>query len=125
MKAVLLLLTVLMPIAASAEIVEIKWADGVFTHKASIAPKKFLEVCGKQKKGEAVNWTFNGTAPTDFNIHYHVGKDVSYPENRKGVASAEGSLVAPLDQDFCWMWTNRGAKPLDLELKLKQANAAN
>ena len=125
MKAVLLLLTVLMPIAASAEIVEIKWAEGVFTHKASIAPKKFLEVCGKQKKGEAVNWTFNGTAPTDFNIHYHVGKDVSYPENRKGVASAEGSLVAPLDQDFCWMWTNRGAQPLDLELKLKQANAAN
>ena len=125
MRAVSLLLTVLMPVAASAEIVEIKWADGVFTHKASIAPKKFLEVCGKQKKGEAVNWTFNGTAPTDFNIHYHVGKDVSYPENRKGVASAEGSLVAPLDQDFCWMWTNRAAQPLDLELKLKQANAAN
>lgn len=125
MKAVLLLLTVLMPVAASAEIVEIKWADGVFTHKASIAPKKFLEVCGKQKKGETVNWTFSGTAPTDFNIHYHVGKDVSYPENRKGVASAEGSLVAPLDQDFCWMWTNRAAQPLDLELKLKQANAAN
>ena len=125
MRAVSLLLTVLIPVAASAEIVEIKWADGVFTHKASIAPKKFLEVCGKQKKGEAVNWTFNGTAPTDFNIHYHVGKDVSYPENRKGVASAEGSLVAPLDQDFCWMWTNRAAQPLDLELKLKQANAAN
>ena len=125
MRAVSLLLTVLMPVAASAEIVEIKWADGVFTHKASIAPKKFLEVCGKQKKGETVNWTFNGTAPTDFNIHYHVGKDVSYPENRKGVASAEGSLVAPLDQDFCWMWTNRSAQPLDLELKLKQANAAN
>lgn len=125
MRAVSLLLTVLMPVAASAEIAEIKWADGVFTHKASIAPKKFLEVCGKQKKGETVNWTFNGTAPTDFNIHYHVGKDVSYPENRKGVASAEGSLVAPLDQDFCWMWTNRAAQPLDLELKLKQANAAN
>ena len=125
MRAVSLLLTVLMPVAASAEIVEIKWADGVFTHKASIAPKKFLEVCGKQKKGETVNWTFNGTAPTDFNIHYHLGKDVSYPENRKGVASAEGSLVAPLDQDFCWMWTNRAAQPLDLELKLKQANAAN
>lgn len=125
MRAVSLLLTVLMPVAASAEIAEIKWADGVYTHKASIAPKKFLEVCGKQKKGETVNWTFNGTAPTDFNIHYHVGKDVSYPENRKGVASAEGSLVAPLDQDFCWMWTNRAAQPLDLELKLKQANAAN
>ena len=124
MRAVSLLLTLLLPVAASAEIVDIKWADGAFSHQASIAPKKFLEVCGKQKKGETVNWIFNGTAPTDFNIHYHVGKEVSYPENRKGVASAEGSLVASLDQDFCWMWTNRSAQSLDVEVKLKQAKAA-
>ena len=124
MRAISLLLTLLLPVAASAEIVDIKWADGSFSHKASIAPKKFLEVCGKQKKGDAVSWAFNGTAPTDFNIHYHVGKDVSYPENRKGVASAEGSLVVPLDQDFCWMWTNRSVQPLEMEVKLNQAKAA-
>ena len=124
MRAIPLLLTLMLPVAASAEIVDIKWIDGAFSHQASIAPKKFLEVCGKQKMGDAVSWTFNGTAPTDFNIHYHVGKDVSYPENRKGVASAEGSLVAPLDQDFCWMWTNRSAQPLDMEIKLKQAKPA-
>lgn len=121
MRRAALLLTIALPITANADIVDIKWADGAFTHRASIAPKKFLEVCGKQKMGDVVGWTFNGSAAADFNIHYHIGKDVSYPENRKGVASAEGSLVAPLDQDYCWMWTNRSAQSLEMEVRLKQA----
>ena len=65
-----------------------------------------------------------GGAATDFNIHYHVGKDVSYPENRKDIASADGTLAVPLDQDFCWMWSNRAAQPVDIEINLKQAKPA-
>ena len=123
MRTAALLLVLAVPLAASAEIVEIKWVDGTFTHKAGIAPKKFIEVCGKQKMGDSVAWQFKGSTETDFNIHYHVGKDVSYPENRKGVASAEGSLLAPLDQDYCWMWTNRSAQLLEMEVSLKQVKA--
>lgn len=125
MRTAALLFVLAVPLAASAEIVEIKWVDGTFSHKASIAPKKFLEVCGKQKMGESVAWQFKGSAATDFNIHYHVGEDVSYPENRKGVASAEGSLAAPLDQDYCWMWSNRSMQPIEVELNLKQARAGS
>ena len=123
MRAASLLVTLLLPVAASAEIVDIKWSNGTFSHKASIAPKNFLEVCGKQKMDDSVAWQFKGSAETDFNIHYHVGKDVSYPENRKGVASAEGALVAPLDQDYCWMWSNRSMQPIDIGVDLKQAQA--
>jgi hypothetical protein len=106
--------------SASAEIVDLKWKEGGFSHKSSIAPKKFLEVCGKLNKGENIGWRFNGSAPTDFNIHYHVGNDVVYPEQRKGIASAESTLVVPLDQDFCWMWSNRGATPIEIELNLSR-----
>ncbi len=120
MRATALLLTLVMPMAASAEIVDLKWTGDSFAHKASIAPKKFLEVCGKLKKGDGVAWQFKGTAPTDFNIHYHVGKDVSYPENRKDIASADGTLAVALDQDYCWMWSNRSAQPVALEVGLKQ-----
>ena len=120
MKAVSLLLTLLLPAAASAEIVDIKWADGSFSHKGSIAPKKFLEVCGKQKKGDGVMWKFKASAPTDFNIHYHVGKDVSYPEKRADIATADGTLAAPLDQDYCWMWSNRSAQAVDIDVSLGQ-----
>ena len=120
MRRAALLLTIAFPIAANADIVDIKWAGGTFTHKANIAPKKFLEVCGKQKEGDVVAWKFNGGAPTDFNIHDHVGKEVSYPENRKDVASAEGTLAVALDQDFCWMWSNRSAQVIDVKISLAQ-----
>lgn len=106
-----------------AELVDIKWTDGAFAHKASIAPAKFLEVCGKLKKDDSVDWRFNGSAPTNFNIHYHVGKDVVYPENRKEIGNAEGKLRVPLDQDFCWMWSNKSAQPIDIEVGLKQASS--
>ena len=124
MRTATLLLTLAFPLAAAAEIVDIKWDAGAFAHKAGIAPKKFLEICGKAKMGDAVAWQFKGSAPTDFNIHYHVGKDVSYPENRKEVASADGTLSAPLDQDYCWMWSNRSAQAIDIEVTLKQAKPA-
>ena len=104
---------------ARAELVDIKWNGDAFSHKASIAPKKFLEVCGKLKKDQSVSRRFNGGAPTDFNIHYHVGKDVVYPEKRKDVGTAAGTLVVPLDQDFCWMWSNKSAQSVEVDVTLK------
>lgn len=103
-----------------AELVDLKWTAGTFAHKATIAPGKFLEICGKLKKDDSVDWRFNGTAPTNFNIHYHVGKDVVYPENRKEIRGAEGKLTVPLDQDFCWMWSNKSAQPIEVDVQLKQ-----
>lgn len=122
MKAASLLLILALSASAHAELVDLKWEGGTFSHKASVGPKKFLEVCGKLKSGDAVAWQFNGSAPSDFNIHYHVGKDVSYPENRKEVASADGTLSVPADQDYCWMWSNRSSQPIDIDVNLKQAN---
>ena len=122
MRTASLLLMLALPAIAQAELVDLKWTAGTFSHKASIAPKKFLEVCGKLKAGEAVAWQFKGSAPSDFNIHYHVGQEVSYPENRKDVSGANGSLSVPMDQDYCWMWSNRSAQPIDIEVNLKQAN---
>ena len=124
MRGAALVLALAMPLAAAAEIVEIKWLDGGFSQKSTIAPKKFLEVCGKLKLQETVQWQFQGSAPSDFNIHYHVGRDVSYPEQRKGIASASGLLSVPLDQDYCWMWSNRSTETITVELSLKRGKAA-
>lgn len=106
--------------ASHAAIVELDWVDHSFSKEASIAPQKFLEICGALKKGETIAWQFKGSASTDFNIHYHVGKKVSYPQNRKGVASASGKLAVPMDQDYCWMWINKGNEPVNISVKLKK-----
>jgi hypothetical protein len=107
------------PLSAHAEIVEIAWSDqGRFVQEFTVAPGKFAEACGKLQRGDAVAWRFEAGGPLDFNIHFHEGKAVRYPARRKSVAAARGQLKVALDQDYCWMWTNTSAQPVDLRLTL-------
>ena len=103
-----------------AEIIHVDWADRAFAHTSSIAPKKFLEVCARLKQGETIAWQFKGSAATDFNLHYHVGKQVTYPQKRKGVTSFSGTLAVPADRNYCWMWSNKGGEPVNMSVNLKQ-----
>ena len=65
--------------SAQAEIVDIRWTiDARCEHQATVAPAKFVELCGKLPAALTVHWGFEAGAPLDFdiNIHYHVGKEV-------------------------------------------------
>lgn len=113
------LCVVVLSTGAQAEIVDIAWSgDGRFERRLTVAPGKFAEVCGKLAKAQSVAWRFDAGGPLNFNIHYHEGKDVRYPERRDALASASGQLRVALDQDYCWMWTNKSAQPIDLQLLL-------
>lgn len=118
----LVLLPVLLGLAASAarsEVVDIAWGEqGRFERRLMVAPGKFAEVCGKLDKAASVAWHFEASGPLNFNIHYHEGKDVHYPERRDALASASGQLRVGLEQDYCWMWTNKTGKPVDLQVRL-------
>ncbi|TXC66199.1 hypothetical protein FSC37_10570 [Piscinibacter aquaticus] len=81
-------------------------------------PGKFAEACGKLERGNAVARRFEAGGPLDFNIHYHEGKAVRYPASRKAVAAVRGELKVALDQDYCWMWTNKSQQPVDLRFTL-------
>jgi hypothetical protein len=109
----------LMPAATAAEVVDLDWgASGRFDRSLSVAPGKFAEVCGKLAQGTRVRWAFDADRPLEFNIHYHVGKDVVYPTQHDAVAKTSGELAAPLDQDYCWMWTNKSAGEAKLGVRL-------
>jgi hypothetical protein len=104
---------------AASHIVDIAWAaDGRFTHKAQIAAGKFVEACGRLAAGDGVRWSFTTAAPGDFNIHYHVGKDVVFPVKQALVTGGRDTLNAAVAQDYCWMWTNRGSAPVSLTFDL-------
>lgn len=119
MKSFLLALAGLVTSATQAEIVDIAWSgDGRFERQLTVAPGKFAEVCGKLVRGDSVNWRFDASGPLNFNIHYHEGKEVHYPERRDALASAGGQLRAALDQDYCWMWTNKAGKAVELKIQL-------
>ncbi len=114
-----LILAVLCSTAARADIIDIAWNEqGRFERRVSVAPGKFAEVCGKLARADSVAWRFDASGPLNFNIHYHEGKDVRYPERRDALAGASGRLQVVLDQDYCWMWTNKSGQAVDLNLLL-------
>ena len=112
-------LAILCSTAARADIIDIAWNEqGRFERRVSVAPGKFAEVCGKLSRADSVAWRFEASGPLNFNIHYHEGKDVRYPERRDALAGASGRLQVVLDQDYCWMWTNKSGQAVDLNLLL-------
>ena len=117
--SVALSLAILCSTAARADIIDIAWNEqGRFERRVSVAPGKFAEVCGKLARADSVAWRFEASGPLNFNIHYHEGQDVRYPERRDALAGASGRLQVVLDQDYCWMWTNKSGQAVDLNLLL-------
>ena len=111
-------------LAARAEIIDLQFdAQGRFEREVSVAPGKFVELCGKLPGGAKVQWRYEGGAPLDFNIHYHVGKDVKFPAKAAAQATGHGVLDADSTQDYCWMWTNKdkGGAPVALKLALARS----
>lgn len=108
--------------SATAQIVPVEWdAAGQFSKDLTIPSGKFVEACEKLPKGVKVAWSFEAGTPLDFNVHYHEGKQVRFPAKKSQVAKDAGTLTTELDQDYCWMWTNKGAAEATLRLKLTKS----
>ena len=115
------LLLLLPGTAAQAHIIDLQWdAQGRFETRLTLDPGKFVEVCGKLSKGQAIAWQFKAEAPMNFNIHYHEGKKVEFPAKLDGATTAEGKLAVAVNQDYCWMWSNKSDKAGNLTLSLQQ-----
>jgi hypothetical protein len=118
--AMAVLLGLLCAASVHAEIITIaEWQrDLMIEHKLNVAPGKFVEVCGPLGPGVSVAWGFEADTPLNFNIHYHLGKEVRYPAKQDQVKSQQGNLVVDTAQDYCWMWTNKSAKLSRLSVSL-------
>ena len=109
---------------AAAELVEVPLQPGQSMDRQFTAqPAKFVEVCSKLGKGQTLDWQFDASGPTDFNIHYHLGQQVVYPARESAVKESKGRLDVPLDQDYCWMWTNPGTGPVTIRARITAATA--
>ena len=79
-----------------------------FTHV--LEPGKVHEECARLQPGEARRWSWTSDAPVDFNIHFHRGNDVGYPVKRDATKGESGTFEPDVAQDYCWMWTAKGAR---------------
>jgi hypothetical protein len=106
---------------AATELVPLEWsADSAFSKETTVPAGKFVEACGKLPAKAKVTWSFEAGGPTDFNIHYHEGKKVRFPAKKSAVAKASGTLDAKVEQDYCWMWTNKGNVDVSLQFQLRR-----
>lgn len=104
---------------ARAEVIELQWQDsGRFERSLTIAPGKFAEICGPLEAGQAVQWTFEADRVLNFNVHYHVDKDVRYPAKKENVKRLQGDLSVDSRQDYCWMWSNKTTASTKLSVTL-------
>ena len=104
---------------SAAELINIEWdASGEFSRSVTVPARKFVEVCGKLKRGAEIEWQFRAQQPLDFNIHYHVGEKVEFPEKRTAVTTFGSRLVVQSEQDYCWMWKSAVEVPIPLEIRL-------
>jgi hypothetical protein len=109
------------PTLANDHIVEINWgSDGTFRHRATVAPGKSIEVCGKLHTGVTIGWEFEAAGPMDFNIHYHLGKDAVVPARLQQVMRAKETLKVSVPQDYCWMWSNKNGAARQVSVSLKR-----
>ena len=106
---------------ADEAVVEIAWGDGGrYARSLNIAPGKFAELCGALAAGTSVPWRFEADQPLDFNIHFHLDKDVRYPARADQVRRADGTLAADAAQAYCWMWTNKSAAVANVKVALER-----
>ena len=104
-----------------ADIIDIAWdASGRFERTVTVAPGKFAELCGKLPAGLKVRWDFEASAPLDFNVHYHVGKDVVFPSKMAATRKAKDVLDTRIEQDYCWMWSNKTSAAASLKVELQR-----
>lgn len=95
-------------------------AQGEGAYSLKLSGKAFDERCLKLAAGEAVHYRFSASAPVDFNIHYHRGKDVFYPVKHSGVREAKGTFRADAGDDYCLMWEHAGAGTATVEGTLER-----
>ncbi len=108
--------------ALRAEVVDIQWSsEDRFERRIDVAAGKVAEVCGNLPSGSKIRWQFDASAPLEFNIHYHVDKDVAYPVKPATMTRADDVLAAVVAQDYCWMWRNRSAATVTLNLVLRRS----
>lgn len=86
--------------------------------------KQVHEECLDMQAGQSLHYRFESSADLEFNLHFHHGNNVTYPDKGK-YSNYSNSYVADQANTFCLMWENTGAAPAKLQsaFRLESARA--
>lgn len=78
---------------------------------------KVHEECMNLNSPQRLNYDFQSPTPVSFNIHYHEGKKVHFPEVERERRSGKGIFEPASKQDYCLMWTNKSKAPVTFKYR--------
>jgi hypothetical protein len=68
--------------------------------------KQVHEECIALSEGQTLKFSYEANAVLEFNLHFHHGKDVTYPLKGK-YSIYSNTYLATQKNDFCLMWENK------------------
>lgn len=90
-------------------------SEGAGPYSFTLSGKAFDERCLELAAGESIRYRFRASAPVDFNIHYHRGKEVFFPVKQSAVREASSTFRAESADDYCLMWEHAGTGAATVE----------
>ena len=85
-----------------------------------VRARGFNEHCVKLDAGERVRYRYSANGETDFNIHYHVGKEAEFPAKQAQARSGQDILRVAVREDYCWMWSNKSSGRARIDVLLQR-----
>ncbi len=105
MKRLICIAAIAFAPALMAQAPKVEWKP----FEARLEPRKSHEECVRLEAGDKRRYSWKANSPVDYNIHYHQETEVFYPVKRDGMRGDGGEFTAKTAQEYCWMWTARGA----------------
>lgn len=102
-----LLWALLLPLICQAQVTE-KTIDVI------VPVKKVHEECLAMAEGQTLTFRYEANAELDFNLHFHHGKEVTYPLKGK-YSNYSNAYVATQKNEFCLMWHNKTGESAKLQ----------
>ena len=75
------------------------------TFEHNLQPGGMAETCFRLEAGKSRAFEWTSDAALDFNIHYHVGDQATYPVRLGNQTKGKGKFTARIGEEYCWMWT--------------------
>jgi len=123
-KKLLALLAIGVPLAV-ASAVALVWRGPAakqsleVRYEHDILSRDIYETCLKIRPNERLKYSFQSSAPLEFNIHYHIEPDdeVIYPVHEPLISYRSASFIPDITQIYCLMWENRNPTPVGLSFQ--------
>jgi len=86
-----------------------------------LAPGAQSEHCLALAPGQVLDYRFTASRPLQFNVHYHVGREIVFPVPESELDAHAGKVTVDRPRNCCLMWVNRSQAPVHIDFDARVA----